>query len=350
MPRPVSRDDLHAGNSQPVFVIRVFGINHLTTEFREALLGVYARKILPVDPGQVLGAALELRNQHLSGARQRLPGNVFGWIAGSVIPEPGEIIVATDVIAGSCMPRFASEFGVSVSGRFRVNQLCKLHIDPRPCAKQPEWKPCADLNSGYLEPAATGCCLVQNQRQPRVLRQFIANPGVLIPADQNLPASVGAAILENKAKLHCVAGKYRLCACIVQNDVSEVSMALVNADDTDAGQQKSQREPHIVVVVHRAHQHGEHDQAKNNALTGRQNVYAPAAETDGAGVDSLAATSPLSGAAPQMSACGSPNRFHGTGTDCNTKAATSGCDWLESLRDRNRCDATAANTALISSG
>jgi hypothetical protein len=77
----------------------------------------------------------------------------------------------------------------------------------------------------------------------------------------------------------------------------QISMAMINADDSNAGQQKGKSESHIVVVVHRAHEHRKNNHGEYQACAGRQYVDSVAVQADGTGVRALTPPGPLARAA-----------------------------------------------------
>jgi hypothetical protein len=66
----------------------------------------------------------------------------------------------------------------------------------------------------------------------------------------------------------------------MQAQFGQVSMAVVDTDNSNTGQQESQHETQIVVVVHRAQQHREYDRREDDAYSSRQDIDPPSMQTD----------------------------------------------------------------------
>ena len=79
-------------------------------------------------------------------------------------------------------------------------------------------------------------------------------------------------------------------------------MAMINTDDSDASQQKCQRESHVVVVVHRTHEHREYNHCEYQSGTSRKDVDSIAVQAHGMQVRTLAPPGPLAGVGPYFQA------------------------------------------------
>src|SRR5260221_9095351 len=91
-----SRLDDRAREAQPVALAEALGLQHPVREYRQACLDVGRARLVPVEPQLARGGGAEFLDEQPLLARERLPGDQLGRIAGVIGAQHVELLIARD--------------------------------------------------------------------------------------------------------------------------------------------------------------------------------------------------------------------------------------------------------------